>query len=81
MSGGWGNEIMQHEDSFLILDPTLILIATALLTIFHPGLFFPQMRNGYRKRSTAEVAEVGKETPGETTAESGNEGVRVGGSP
>ena len=73
---------MQHEESFLVLDPTLILIATGLLTIFHPGIFFPQMRNGYRKHQTSpEVAEVGKDTPGETTAESGNEGVKVGGSP
>lgn len=82
MAGGWGNHIMQHEESFLVLDPTLILIATGLLTIFHPGIFFPQMRNGYRKHQTSpEVAEVGKDTPGETTAESGNEGVKVGGSP
>lgn len=81
MQGGWGSEIMQHEESFLVLDPTLVLIATALLTIFHPGLFFPQMRNGFRKTPVPEMAEPGKDTPGETTAESGNEGVRIGGSP
>ncbi|GJN69796.1 hypothetical protein PLIIFM63780_000007 [Purpureocillium lilacinum] len=49
MSGGWGNHIMQDQPSFLVLDATLVLIAVYLLTIFHPGLFFPQMRNGYAK--------------------------------
>lgn len=44
MAGGWGNHIMQDQTSFLILDPTLVLIGSALLTIFHPGIFFPQMR-------------------------------------
>jgi len=40
---------MQDQPSFLVLDATLVLIAVYLLTIFHPGLFFPQMRNGYAK--------------------------------
>jgi hypothetical protein len=47
MAGGWGNEIMQDEPSFLVLDTAMILVACTLLTIFHPGLNFPQMRNGY----------------------------------
>lgn len=58
---------MQDEISFLILDPTLILVAGSLLTIFHPGLFFPQMRNGYRKeetnKQTGETSESANETP------------------
>ncbi|KAJ6447218.1 RTA1 domain-containingprotein [Purpureocillium lavendulum] len=53
MSGGWGNHIMQDEPSFLVLDSTLVLVAVYLLTIFHPGLFFPQMRNGYAKEMAA----------------------------
>ena len=81
MAGGWGNHIMQDEISFLILDPTLILIATYLLTIFHPGLFFPQMRNGYRRKgsSTGGDDNASKESAGDTTTgESGNETGVVG---
>ncbi|KAH7127932.1 RTA1 like protein-domain-containing protein [Dactylonectria estremocensis] len=45
MAGGWGNHIMQDEPSFLVLDSTLVLVGSALLTIYHPGLFFPRMGN------------------------------------
>ncbi|KAM3466623.1 hypothetical protein MY5147_001950 [Beauveria neobassiana] len=45
MAGGWGNHIMQDEPSFLVLDSSLVLVGSALLTIFHPGIFFPQMRH------------------------------------
>lgn len=51
MSGGWGNHIMQDEPSFLVLDASLVLVACYLLTVFHPGLFFPQMANGSIRRS------------------------------
>lgn len=56
MAGGWGNHIMQDEISFNILDPSLVAIATSLLVIFHPGLFFPRMINGSRGREEAEKA-------------------------
>ena len=49
MAGGWGNHIMQDQTSFVILDSTLILVTVYLLTVFHPGIFFPQMASGYRK--------------------------------
>ena len=45
MVGGWGNHIMQDEPSFLVLDSSLVLLGSALLTIFHPGIYFPQMRH------------------------------------
>lgn len=45
MAGGWGNHIMQDQPSFLVLDSSLVLVGSALLTIFHPGIFFPQMRH------------------------------------
>ncbi|ATY62553.1 RTA1 domain [Cordyceps militaris] len=45
MAGGWGNHIMQDEPSFLVLDSSLVLLGSALLTIFHPGIYFPQMRH------------------------------------
>ncbi|CEJ90269.1 Putative RTA1 like protein [[Torrubiella] hemipterigena] len=49
MAGGWGNKIMQDEPSFLVLDSTLVLVTAALLTIFHPGIYFPRMINGGTK--------------------------------
>lgn len=56
MAGGWGNRIMQDEPSFLVLDSSLILVAVYLLTIFHPGIFFPRMANGHREKKGAAAA-------------------------
>jgi hypothetical protein len=74
MAGGWGNHIMQDQPSFLVLDSTLMLIATFLLTAFHPGLFFPQMSKSYNA-SQGEKSAV--ETPVNEAGDSSNEGVRV----
>ncbi|EEP78731.1 conserved hypothetical protein [Uncinocarpus reesii 1704] len=49
MAGGWGNELMQNEKEFLILDAAMIAISVIALTIFHPGIWFPPMRTGYQK--------------------------------
>lgn len=71
MAGGWGNEIMQDEVSFLVLDSSLMVVTVYLLTIFHPGLFFPQMANGYSKRNnTAAAAAVSDAESSETKTES-----------
>ncbi|KAL6872789.1 RTA1 like domain-containing protein [Trichoderma novae-zelandiae] len=56
MAGGWGNKIMQDQTSFLVLDSSLIFIATFLLTFFHPGIFFPAMRRDRRKAKAAAAA-------------------------
>ena len=42
---GWGNKLMRKEVEFLLLDGMMIAIACVLLTVFHPGYFFPPMRN------------------------------------
>lgn len=68
MAGGWGNHIMQDEPSFLVLDGSLVLVTSVLLTVFHPGLLFPQMSTG---RGSAVVVET------EKSVESSNEGVKV----
>ncbi|PKS12594.1 hypothetical protein jhhlp_000802 [Lomentospora prolificans] len=47
MAGGWGNPRMRNETEFLILDGLMIALASATLTIFHPGYFYPYMRTGY----------------------------------
>lgn len=43
MAGGWGNHIMQDQPSFVVLESFMVLIASALLAGFAPGIFFPQM--------------------------------------
>jgi hypothetical protein len=58
MAGGWGNKIMQDEPSFLVLDSSLMVVTVYLLTVFHPGLYFPQMANGARKGSADSAAAV-----------------------
>ncbi|CAM1511717.1 Fc.00g092300.m01.CDS01 [Cosmosporella sp. VM-42] len=70
MAGGWGNHIMQDEPSFLVLDSTLVLVATFLLTAFHPGLLFPQMRNGFKREEVEKT---------EAAGESSNEGTKMEG--
>ncbi|KAM5347934.1 hypothetical protein ACJ41O_007758 [Fusarium nematophilum] len=66
MAGGWGNHIMQDEPSFLVLDSSLVLVTGFLLTAFHPGLMFPQMRTGLKEKVETTEAET-------TTAESSSE--------
>ncbi|RGP61718.1 hypothetical protein FLONG3_10434 [Fusarium longipes] len=63
MAGGWGNHIMQDEPSFLVLDSSLVLVTGFCLTAFHPGIFFPQMANIRRKKTTE------AETPAESSGE------------
>ena len=60
MANGWGNSIMQDETDFIVLDGVMITIATLCLTVFHPGLVFPEMQmhgktNPISEFSTAEV--------------------------
>jgi hypothetical protein len=43
MAHGWGNGLQRQEDTFLVLDGMMILIAAIALTIFHPGFAFPQL--------------------------------------
>ena len=44
MANGWGNSIMQDEGEFIAFEGVMILIATAALTICHPGFLFPEMQ-------------------------------------
>ncbi|OAX79473.1 hypothetical protein ACJ72_06204 [Emergomyces africanus] len=48
MAGGWGNPIMQHESSFVVMESVMVLIAAGLLSCFPVGILFPQMRTGPR---------------------------------
>ncbi|EFY92466.1 RTA1 domain protein, putative [Metarhizium acridum CQMa 102] len=82
MAGGWGNKIMQDEPSFLVLDSSLILVTVYLLTIFHPGIFFPQMANGHRNKNGAAAAAAvsdaeSSETKANDSPDSPNEGQKT----
>ncbi|CRG85890.1 hypothetical protein PISL3812_02893 [Talaromyces islandicus] len=43
MAGGWGNSIMRNEVLFYVLEGAMVLYPAILLSIFSPGLFFPEM--------------------------------------
>ncbi|KAH7369216.1 RTA1 like protein [Plectosphaerella cucumerina] len=72
MAGGWGNHIMQDEISFIILDSVLILVAVTLLTVFHPGLFFPAMATGAKRKGGEESVTGGDTTPELVDTRAGN---------
>ncbi|KAI4123512.1 MAG: hypothetical protein LQ338_005236 [Usnochroma carphineum] len=43
LAGGWGNDIMQNEAEFIVLEGVMIVVGALALTVFHPGHFFPSM--------------------------------------
>lgn len=43
MMGGWGNPLMQDEAEFIALDSVMCAVAAVAMTVFHPGVCFPQM--------------------------------------
>ncbi|KAF2200288.1 RTA1-domain-containing protein [Delitschia confertaspora ATCC 74209] len=45
LSNGWRSEIMRNEGEFIALEGVMIVIAVAVLTIFHPGYCFPALAN------------------------------------
>lgn len=47
MSGGWGSKLMRNQAEFMILDGAMISTASILLTIAHPGIFFPAISSRY----------------------------------
>jgi hypothetical protein len=49
MAGGWSNPIMQSEAEFIALDGVMVMLATAALTVFHPGYCFPRLAGGFAK--------------------------------
>lgn len=75
MAGGWGNPLMQDETTFLILDGAMIAIACILMSIAHPGFYFPQMRlkNVKRRQRDAEKQAAGSNSPGNDDAQSSDQ--------
>jgi hypothetical protein len=60
MSFCYSNPIMQDEAGFIACEGVMILIAAILLSVFAPGIFFPQMAGG--KKAVVETA-TSLETP------------------
>lgn len=57
MAGGWGNPLMRNEKEFLILDGMMIALASILMTIAHPGIFFPQISSRQSKKVAKQASE------------------------
>lgn len=70
MAGGWANHIMQDEPSFVVLESFLVLIASALLAGFAPGIFFPQMSHKYKAEGAAVMTTSSEDVEKQQTATS-----------
>ncbi|KAF3801371.1 Protoporphyrin uptake protein 1 [Colletotrichum gloeosporioides] len=55
MAGGWGNPLMRKEEEFIVLDGMMIAVACLLVSIAHPGIFFPAIssREGETSKTQA----------------------------
>jgi hypothetical protein len=51
LTGGWGSELMRNEAEFIVLEGVMIVIAVAVLTVFHPGYCFPALGSTIGKRN------------------------------
>ncbi|KAF2787448.1 RTA1-domain-containing protein [Melanomma pulvis-pyrius CBS 109.77] len=53
LTGGWGSDLMRNEAEFIALEGVMIVLAVLVLTVCHPGIFFPAMCNtiGAKKRA------------------------------
>lgn len=49
LTGGWRSELMREEMEFIILEGVMIVIAVAVMTVFHPGYCFPALSNAVGK--------------------------------
>lgn len=60
-ASGWGSGLQRNEPLLLILDGAMVAAAAILLTVAHPGIFFPQLTSGYWKKRQAGVVEEDEE--------------------
>lgn len=59
LTGGWRSELMRNEAEFIALEGVMIVIAVAVLTVFHPGYCFPALGNTIGKnKKTARVKSI-----------------------
>jgi len=62
MAGGWGNPLMRNQAEFMVFDGTMIAIACILMTIAHPGIFFPSI-GSYNRKTIEETRSTGSPDP------------------
>lgn len=55
MASGWGSDIMKTEAIFITFESQMILTTVAVLTIFHPYVFFPVAGRGGTDRARRSV--------------------------
>ncbi|KAK0336843.1 hypothetical protein LTR91_000961 [Friedmanniomyces endolithicus] len=54
MAGGWGAPLMRQQAEFMVLDGAMIATAAILMTVAHPGIFFPAIGSRNRKAALIE---------------------------
>ncbi|TKA57294.1 hypothetical protein B0A55_11540 [Friedmanniomyces simplex] len=59
--GGWGNDAMRQEASFIILDSDMCTLAALLMSVFHPQVFF-KIPERVRLRDTSPKVELPRHT-------------------
>ncbi|KAF9699448.1 hypothetical protein EKO04_002093 [Ascochyta lentis] len=57
LSGGWRSELMRDEVEFIVLEGAMIVTAVAVLTVFHPGYFFPVLANARPCKNTEDLSD------------------------
>ncbi|RSL40966.1 hypothetical protein CEP53_013057 [Fusarium sp. AF-6] len=55
MASGWGSDIMKTEAIFITFESQILLTTVAVLTIFHPYVFFPVAGRGGITRASGSV--------------------------
>lgn len=58
--GGWANEVMRDEPSYIVLEGVVIAYASLVQTVFHPGYCFPPLCG---RKEPATMEEERKEGP------------------
>ncbi|KAH6693497.1 RTA1 like protein-domain-containing protein [Plectosphaerella plurivora] len=58
MISGYGSDLQKNETLFLVLDGSMILISTAILTFVHPATFFPFMTRQAPKQVVEKAASL-----------------------
>jgi hypothetical protein len=64
LQGGFNGTVASNEKAFMVLEGPMIILATFLLTIFHPGIAFNGMWNAAswslrEKKSKLEMGRMG----------------------
>lgn len=62
LAGGYQNAVYVNETDFIVLDGVMISIATVVLTVFHPGIFFPPLSKSVSAQRRQQQQQASAET-------------------